>query len=238
MTDREQVNQYEDEQRNSPTTSNTRDQPTYAVGYTQIPPNSSRHSELQRRKTGSFFKTWSRLTELFLWQQAIPSQHHPGVNARITENPEDRKRMQACLRRKRSKGESNKQRRNLIMHYLKAEILEEKLKQEEEDRKRQIDTDHRRVNLAFLNRLQISASDRVSEPMSNTLCEDNDELEDPASSPVTNPLQGHTEEEGCEQVGAVTKLLQNFPYYEQDMLEDILRQCNGDYKQAYELLNV
>lgn len=37
---------------------------------------------------------------------------------------------------------------------------------------------------------------------------------------------------------AVKKLHDNFPYYEQDMLEDILRQCNGNYQQAYELLNV
>ncbi|XP_057191869.1 epithelial-stromal interaction protein 1 isoform X2 [Triplophysa rosa] len=125
----------------------------------------------------------------------------------------------------------------------KAEILEEKLKQEEEDRKRQIDTDHRRVNLAFLNRLEASTSGRMSEPMANTpvssnICEDDEEIEDPASSPVPNPLQGYTEEEGCVQMWAVMKLQCNFPYYERDMLEDILRQCNGDYQQAYELLNV
>lgn len=33
-------------------------------------------------------------------------------------------------------------------------------------------------------------------PVSSNICQDDDKLEDPASSPVPNPSQGHTEEEG------------------------------------------
>lgn len=36
----------------------------------------------------------------------------------------------------------------------------------------------------------------------------------------------------------VMRLQSDFPYYEQDLLEDIVSQCNGNYKQAYDLLNV
>ncbi|XP_056611415.1 epithelial-stromal interaction protein 1 isoform X2 [Triplophysa dalaica] len=332
MTDREQVNEYEYEQRNSPTTSNTqtRDQPTYADGYTRIPPNSSRHSELQRtaQKEEEALRKWKeenrpgpiqlapvRLGGAVSLKEVRQKQQQEARQAKLKKRlqkeemdrknrqaeEEENKEMKAKQRDKAIKlemkreqeeqhrkdlyqpdqqmknreflqkvetsnrtvpmaasnsipasswgkcqeyRESRRQEENTGLlekkeeQRRKAEILEEKLKQEEDDRKRQIETDHRRVNLAFLNRLETSTSDRMSEPMANTLCEYDDELEDPASSPVPNPLQGYTEEEGCEQVWAVMKLLQNFPYYERDMLEDILQQCNGDYKQAYELLNV
>lgn len=126
----------------------------------------------------------------------------------------------------------------------KTEILEEKQKQQEEDRKRRAEADHRRVNLAFLDRLEASRSGGVSEPVSqtpessNVWLDDDDEPQDTALSTVPNPPQVHTEEDDCDHLWTLMKLQNKFPYYEEDMLKDILKQCNGNYQQAYELLNV
>ncbi|XP_051761041.1 epithelial-stromal interaction protein 1 isoform X4 [Ctenopharyngodon idella] len=128
----------------------------------------------------------------------------------------------------------------------KTEILEEKQKQQEEDRKRRAEADHRRVNLAFLDRLERS-SGRVSEPVtqtpesSNDWLDDDDKPQDTALSTVPNPSQVHTdsaEEDDSDLIWNLMKLQNRFPYYDRDMLEDFVKQCNGDYQQAYELLNV
>ncbi|XP_056321682.1 epithelial-stromal interaction protein 1 [Danio aesculapii] len=130
----------------------------------------------------------------------------------------------------------------------KTEILEEKQKQQEEDRKRRTEADHRRVNSAFLDRLEASGSGvRVSEPVtqtfesSNVWVEEDDEPQDTALSTSPNPSQVHTdsaEEDDGDHTWTVMKLQNRFPYYERDMLEDIVIQCDGNYKKAYELLNV
>ncbi|XP_043104408.1 epithelial-stromal interaction protein 1 isoform X2 [Puntigrus tetrazona] len=98
----------------------------------------------------------------------------------------------------------------------KAEILEEKQKQQEEDRKRQTEADHRRVNMAFLDRLEGSSSGRVPEPVTQTPesislddgdddddDDDDDEPQDTALSRVPNPSQLHTDcgEEDVAEVG-------------------------------------
>ncbi|XP_051564504.1 epithelial-stromal interaction protein 1 [Myxocyprinus asiaticus] len=130
----------------------------------------------------------------------------------------------------------------------KTEILEAKQKQQEEDRKRKTEADHQRVNLAFLDRLEASSSSRVSKPVaqtpeSNNIWLDYKEPHSPDLSPVPSPSQLNTdsaeeEEDDCDHMWAVMKLQHNFPYYERDMLEDIVKQCNGNYQQAYDLLNV
>uniref|UniRef100_A0A8C1ZLV6 Epithelial stromal interaction 1 n=1 Tax=Cyprinus carpio TaxID=7962 RepID=A0A8C1ZLV6_CYPCA len=132
----------------------------------------------------------------------------------------------------------------------KAEILEEKQKQQEEDRKRRTEADHRRVNMAFLDRLEAGSSGRVPEPMTQTPestnvwlddDDDDDEPQDTALSTVPNPSQLHTdseEENDCGHMWTLMKLQNRFPYYELDMLEEIIKQCNGNYQQAYELLDV
>ncbi|XP_067299449.1 epithelial-stromal interaction protein 1 [Pseudorasbora parva] len=129
----------------------------------------------------------------------------------------------------------------------KTETLEEKQKQQEEDRKRRDEADHRRVNSAFLDRLVASRSGGVSEPVTQTpesshvwLCDD-DKPQDTASSTVPNPSQVHTdsaEEDDHDQMWTLMKLQNRFPYYERDMLDDIIKQCDGDYQRAYELLDV
>lgn len=133
---------------------------------------------------------------------------------------------------------------------IKTEILEEKQKQQEEDRKRRTEADHRRVNMAFLCRLEVGSSGRVPEPVTQTpestnVCldddDDDDEPQDTALSTVPNPSQLHTdceEEDDCGHMWTLMKLQNRFPYYELNMLEEIIKQCNGNYQQAYELLNV
>ncbi|KAK7153750.1 hypothetical protein R3I94_007192 [Phoxinus phoxinus] len=127
----------------------------------------------------------------------------------------------------------------------KTEMLEEKQKQQEEDKKRQTEADHRRVNSAFLDR--VSRSGRVSEPATQTPenrnvgLDDDDEPQDTAFSPEPNPSQVHTdsaEEDDSDHMWTLLKLQREFPYYKREMLEDIVKQCNGNYKHAYELLNV
>ncbi|XP_051998779.1 epithelial-stromal interaction protein 1 [Xyrauchen texanus] len=130
----------------------------------------------------------------------------------------------------------------------KSEILEAKQKQQVEDRKRRTEGDHQRVNMAFLDRLEASSSGRVSNPVAQTpessnIWLDYQEPHSPDSSPVPNPAQLNTdsaeeEENDCDHMWAVMKLQHNFPYYERDMLEDIVKQCNGNYLEAFELLNV
>ncbi|XP_052421531.1 epithelial-stromal interaction protein 1-like [Carassius gibelio] len=124
----------------------------------------------------------------------------------------------------------------------KAEVLEEKQKQQEEDRKRRTEADHQRVNMAFLDHLEASSSGMVPESTNVWLDDDDDdELQDTALSTVPNPSQVHTdceEEDDCGHMWTLMKLQNRFPYYERVMLEDIVKQCNGNYQQAYELLDV
>ncbi|XP_059355619.1 epithelial-stromal interaction protein 1-like [Carassius carassius] len=127
----------------------------------------------------------------------------------------------------------------------KAEVLEEKQKQQEEDRKRRTEADHQRVNMAFLNHLEAGSSGMVPESTNVWLDDDDDddddELQDTALSTVPNPSQVHTdceEEDDCGHMWTLMKLQNRFPYYELDMLEEIIKQCNGNYQQAYELLDV
>lgn len=42
----------------------------------------------------------------------------------------------------------------------------------------------------------------------------------------------------CDYLWTLEKLQTEFPYYEREMLEDIIKQCNGSYNHAYALLNV
>ncbi len=42
----------------------------------------------------------------------------------------------------------------------------------------------------------------------------------------------------CGHMWTLMKLQSRFPYYERDMLEEIVKQCNDNYQQVYELLNV
>ncbi|KAG9271404.1 epithelial-stromal interaction protein 1 [Astyanax mexicanus] len=144
---------------------------------------------------------------------------------------------------------------------LKSEILEEKQKHEEEDRKRRMESERLRVNSAFLDRLEASGSGRASgshpcTPEGGNIWK-TEEPQDPASSPMPFTTQLHSikkeeeeeedekrdvkveeEDEEAECEWAVMKLQNDFPYYERDFLKDIVSQCNNNYKQAYDLLNV
>ncbi|XP_030642983.1 epithelial-stromal interaction protein 1 [Chanos chanos] len=120
----------------------------------------------------------------------------------------------------------------------KSDLLEEKQRQREEERKRQLEMERRRVNSAFLDRLEAAGSGRVQEPLACSL-EDSQsrEPQDPGSSSEPNPTQVHTDTaEETDSEWVIMKLLSNFPSYDRDLLEDIVIQCNGNYQQAYELL--
>ncbi|MCI4378448.1 hypothetical protein PGIGA_G00215970 [Pangasianodon gigas] len=126
----------------------------------------------------------------------------------------------------------------------KSQILEEKQKQEEEDRKRQMENERLRVNTVFLDRLEARGSGRASELLPCTPELGNvwqtEEPQDPASSPVPFPSQLHTDsaaEEDTDFEWVVMKLQNKFSYCEREYLEDIVSQCNGNYQQAYDLLN-
>ncbi|MCJ8732564.1 hypothetical protein PDJAM_G00212760 [Pangasius djambal] len=126
----------------------------------------------------------------------------------------------------------------------KSQILEEKQKQEEEDRKRQMENERLRVNTAFLDRLEARGSGRASELLPCTPELGNvwqtEEPQDPASSPVPFPSQLHTDsaaEEDTDFEWVVMKLQTKFSYCEREYLEEIVSQCNGNYQQAYDLLN-
>ncbi|XP_034160375.1 epithelial-stromal interaction protein 1 isoform X2 [Pangasianodon hypophthalmus] len=126
----------------------------------------------------------------------------------------------------------------------KSQILEEKQKQEEEDRKRQMENERLRVNTAFLDRLEARGSGRASELLPCTPELGNvwqtEEPQDPASSPVPFPSQLHTDsaaEEDTDFEWVVMKLQNKFSYCQREYLEDIVSQCNGNYQQAYDLLN-
>ncbi|XP_027020204.2 epithelial-stromal interaction protein 1 isoform X1 [Tachysurus fulvidraco] len=126
----------------------------------------------------------------------------------------------------------------------KSQILEEKNKQEEEDRKRQMENERLRVNSAFLDRLEARGSGTASESLPCTPELGNfwqmEEPQDPASSPVSFPSQLHTDSAAVEDSDiecVVLKLQSMFPYCEQQYLEEIVSQCNGNYQQAYDLLN-
>ncbi|XP_076841611.1 epithelial-stromal interaction protein 1 [Brachyhypopomus gauderio] len=125
---------------------------------------------------------------------------------------------------------------------IKGEKLEEKQKLQEET------SAHLRVNLAFLDRLEARGSGRASQPPLSPLEGSNmweaDGPQDPVLSLGAFPPQLQSdgarmeEEEDADHDWAVMRLQTQFPYYERDQLEDIVSQCNGNYHQAYDLLNV
>ncbi|XP_046701850.1 epithelial-stromal interaction protein 1 isoform X2 [Silurus meridionalis] len=127
----------------------------------------------------------------------------------------------------------------------KSQLLEEKQKQEEEDRKRQMENERLCVNSAFLDRLEARGSGSVSEllPWTQELGNvwQTEEPQDPASSPLPFPSQLQTDsaaEEDTDIEWVVMKLQTKFSYCEREFLESIVSQCNGNYQQAYDLLNV
>ncbi|XP_073701111.1 uncharacterized protein epsti1 [Garra rufa] len=265
MTDSEQTNEYCEN--NQPSTSNPQNQPTYADGYTKIPPNELRRIENQRIRlnmgfsiSGDMIKDLSSPSQLMFDADVIFSSRWAtsqntevavlrrpytvrirtvGTTAKCHEYKETRREEENTDLLKKKE----EQRR-------KADILEEKQKQQEEDRKRQTEADHRRVNTAFLDRLQASSSGRVPEPVTQTaestnvwLDSDDDDVDDdePQDTALSNPSQVHAdraEEDDSDHTWTLMKLQNRFPYYEQDMLEEIVKQCNGNYQQAYELLDV
>ncbi|XP_061081531.1 epithelial-stromal interaction protein 1 [Conger conger] len=183
----------------------------------------------------------------------------------------------------------------------KSDLREDKEKQLEEMKQREIEMDHRRVNSAFLDSIEArSGSARGAEPtpappedrgvqpanqprgpaglanqtrgsagpanqprgpagpanqprgpagggLAPALADGSEggavqpanEPRAPAASPGGGEAPGlgdSSEDDDHDREWAVMKLINNFPYYERDFLEDILEQCDGDYQRAYTLL--
>ncbi|XP_018584808.1 epithelial-stromal interaction protein 1 [Scleropages formosus] len=140
----------------------------------------------------------------------------------------------------------------------KSEILEEKQKQLEEQRERDVDAERRRVNATFLDRLQgKNESSKEVQPPHLPLEEldvrdlQSCEFQIPTTSsrphlhqvPVTLPQldppqvqRDKAKGEETDHEWAVMKLLIRFPSCEREFLQDIVAQCNGDYQQACSLL--
>ncbi|KAJ8253371.1 hypothetical protein GJAV_G00212190 [Gymnothorax javanicus] len=132
----------------------------------------------------------------------------------------------------------------------KSELQEAKQLKMEEKRQREIVSDHRRVNSAFLDRLQgVTNHAREAErPLPTPEDSDAQHPLGPESAPgaplsvepsgptVTPGLAESAEEDDCDTDWVVMKLVNQFPFYERELLADIVDQCGGDYEQAYELL--
>ncbi|CAN9498554.1 unnamed protein product [Ophioblennius macclurei] len=93
----------------------------------------------------------------------------------------------------------------------------------------EVELDRRRVNTAFLDKLE-AGSRRKEE-------EEEEEEEELYLRP--RPQQQHSESAGFpdpEPDEALTRLMSTFPIYSRDVLQEILEQCDGDYQQAFMLL--
>ncbi|XP_071782478.1 epithelial-stromal interaction protein 1 [Centroberyx gerrardi] len=140
----------------------------------------------------------------------------------------------------------------------KSEALEKKQREKEEERKRDAQLDHRRVNSAFLDKLerQGTSSGREAEreggweaELPSFAFEDfrqqlsqSPEPQDPLTH--LKPGLEHSSSGWAEEADpdpdsewAVMKLENRFPYCSRAFLQDILTQCSGDYQQAYTLLS-
>ncbi|KAG7467130.1 hypothetical protein MATL_G00150090 [Megalops atlanticus] len=117
----------------------------------------------------------------------------------------------------------------------KSELLEEKQKELEEERQRELLMEHRRVNSAWLDRLVGGVgSGGETEPAHAHVGVDGDQEAHESNVPITSPGPGLAEvhsdsagEDEGDNEWAVMKLMNAFPFYERDFLEDIVAQCNG-----------
>ncbi|KAK6485341.1 epithelial-stromal interaction protein 1 [Huso huso] len=120
----------------------------------------------------------------------------------------------------------------------KSEILEEIQKQKMKERERELQNERRRVNEAFLDRLQRDVQSGRKEAIfpvgveaERGLCVD--------AAPEAHRAESEAdreEEDDDNHEWTLMKLQKAFPLCELSFLEEIVTQCNGDYRQAYLLL--
>uniref|UniRef100_W5MET0 Epithelial stromal interaction 1 n=1 Tax=Lepisosteus oculatus TaxID=7918 RepID=W5MET0_LEPOC len=120
-----------------------------------------------------------------------------------------------------------------------SELLEENQKWKEEERERELQKEHKRVNAKFLDQIQAHAqSGRKELPFPVNTEEERDFHTNGAQDVPKSlePILQESEEDGYDLEWTVMKLQTSFPSCERAFLEDIVIQCNGDYNQAYKLL--
>ncbi|XP_033842953.1 epithelial-stromal interaction protein 1 isoform X1 [Periophthalmus magnuspinnatus] len=88
--------------------------------------------------------------------------------------------------------------------------------------------DHKRTNAQFLDRVE-----------RQTVCGESSSSSSP-SPPEPESCRAHTaaDASGPDFEWALMKLMSNFPQFDKDVLQDLLRQCDGDYEETYNLLAV
>ncbi|XP_049449929.1 epithelial-stromal interaction protein 1 isoform X3 [Epinephelus fuscoguttatus] len=138
----------------------------------------------------------------------------------------------------------------------RSEAMETQQRQKESKSVRDQQLEHRRVNLAFLDRLEGQGRRSEKETQEggfqgeeNPVLAPEDFRHQPSNQTGQQPPLAHltpdpeqsysgwTEESDSDFDWALMKLMNSFPYCDKDFLEGILKQCGGDYEQAYALLN-
>ncbi|XP_041115754.1 epithelial-stromal interaction protein 1 isoform X2 [Polyodon spathula] len=120
----------------------------------------------------------------------------------------------------------------------KSEILEEIEKRKIKERERELQNDRRRVNEAFLDRLQKDTQSDKKEALFPVGVESGRGLCAHAAPEAHRPESeaGGEEEDEDNHEWTLMKLQNAFPFCERSFLEEIVTQCSGDYSQAYQLL--
>ncbi|XP_076120301.1 epithelial-stromal interaction protein 1 isoform X1 [Alosa pseudoharengus] len=108
----------------------------------------------------------------------------------------------------------------------------------DEEREQELRMEHRRANLAFLDRLQAGATN--TEQAFGTQyggCQLKQEPQEDAVLSLEHIRTNTKEEFDADLDWVVMRLLSHFPHYEKAFVEDIVSQCNGDFQQAYNLFS-
>ncbi|KAK5860625.1 hypothetical protein PBY51_022087 [Eleginops maclovinus] len=104
---------------------------------------------------------------------------------------------------------------------------------------RDVQLEHRRVNAAFLDRLEGRGEETKQESIQETPCPSSAFEDFNYNPPHLNPEPEHSYLEWTEEAELepdLKRLMESFPGYSTDFLEDILVQCNRDCEEAYALL--
>ncbi|XP_042350915.1 epithelial-stromal interaction protein 1 [Plectropomus leopardus] len=119
--------------------------------------------------------------------------------------------------------------------------------QKEPKSERDVELEHRRVNSAFLDRLEGRGRASEKETKEEGVQEDirhqrpnQSGQQLPSAHLNADPEQSYSdcaEDDDSDYDWALMKLMSSFPDCSRVFLEDILDQCNNDYNQAYTLLN-
>ncbi|XP_042190667.1 epithelial-stromal interaction protein 1 isoform X2 [Callorhinchus milii] len=127
------------------------------------------------------------------------------------------------------------------------DLLEGKESEMEEERQKQLKEDHRRKNNTFLDKLEMrsqmgenSPSSSLGLPANNDLSEHDTTLRPEVAHNLYSDWEDQTycvnSTEDEDYQWSLMKLQASFPHYEKDVLETLLKECNGDLENVTQLL--